>query len=145
MRTNRVFSAVATGLIIILTLALACTKAPAQTTTTAPTPGGPGGGAIVNSDSVVTAKIQAIRPQTTGYPWEMDIVVQNSVDVGTLPNPVKTSVGKVVTAKTDEDMTKFKVGDVVTAKIKYVGDVPKPGITLYMYSITLQINPAPGH
>jgi len=117
------------------------------TTTTPPTGTGPGGEAIVNSDSVITAKIQAIRPQTTGYPWEIDILVQSSVDVGTLPNPTKDSVGKVVTVKTDVDMTAYKAGDVVTAKVKYVGDVPKPGITLYMYNIAPEIPPqsSPGY
>jgi hypothetical protein len=73
----------------------------------------------------------------------VDILVQSSADVGTLPNPTKDSIGKVITVKTDEDMTKYKADDVVTAKVKYVGDVPKPGITLYLYQVTLQI--APGY
>jgi hypothetical protein len=101
---------------------------------TSPVPGGPGGAAIVNSDSIVTGKIIAIRPQTTGYPWELDVLIQNSVDVGNLPNPTKDNVGKVITVKTDQDMNVYKVNDMVTARVKYVGDVPKPGITLYMYN-----------
>jgi hypothetical protein len=96
---------------------------------------------VINSDSVITAKIQAIRQQTTGYPWELDVLIQSSTDVGDLPNPTKDSVGKVITVKTDEDMKGFKAGDVVNAKVKYVGDVPKPGITLYMYNIALQTAP----
>ena len=107
----------------------------------APTPGGPGGGALVNSDSVVTAKIQAIRKQASGYPWELDVLIENSIDVGNLPNPTKDSIGKVITVKTDQDMNSYKVGNVVNAKVKYVGDVPKPGITLYMYDIVLEIHP----
>jgi hypothetical protein len=123
---------------------LACSSTPTPTPSTVPTPsisstgprpGGPGGGAIINSDSEVTVKIQAIRQQSSGYRWELDVLVQNSVDVGTLPNPTKDSVGKVVTVKTDEDLTAFKVNDVVTAKVKYVGDVPRPGITLYIYNL----------
>ncbi len=109
-----------------------------------PTPGGPGGGTVINSDSVVTAKIQAIRQETSGYPWELDVLIQDSVDVGTLPNPTKDSIGKVVTAKTDQDMSPFKVNDVVTARVKYVGDVPRPGISLYIYDIALQEPPTGG-
>ena len=114
------------------------TPTPISSSTTTPIPGG---GALINSDSIVTAQIQTIKQQSTGYPWQLDILVQKSVDVGTLPNPTKDSVGKVITVKTDQDMTKFNVNDVVTAKVKYVGDVPQPGITLYIYNIQLQINP----
>ncbi len=120
-----------------------CTSSP-STTTTAPTaatptptyssPGG-AGGAVINSDSIVTAKIQVIRQQTSGYPWELDILVQTSADVDSLPNPTKDSVGKVITVKTDQDMSSFKVNDIISARVKYVGDVPKPGITLYIYHI----------
>jgi hypothetical protein len=128
---------------ITATATTTITATPTNTATaTAPvTPGGPGGGAVINSDSVITAKIQAVRNQPTGFPWEVDVLIENSVDVGSLPNPTKDSVGKVITVKTDEDMTPYKVGDVINAKVKYVGDVPKPGITLYMYNIAHQIGP----
>jgi hypothetical protein len=136
------FPALILGLMVIEAFGLIACKSTSTTTTTTPPPTtGPGGGAIVNSDSIITAKIEGIRPQTSGYPWEVDILVQSSVDVGTLPNPTKDSVGKVITVKTDEDMTKFKVNEVVTAKVKYVGDVPKPGITLYLYNVALEIPP----
>jgi hypothetical protein len=103
------------------------TTATTTPTTTATTPGIPGGGAVINSDSIVTAKIQSITGQSAGYPWKLDVLIQNTVDVGTLPNPVKDSVGKVVTVVTDQNMTSYKVNDVVTAKIKYAGDVNIPG------------------
>ena len=114
------------------------TATPTATTpiATSPSPGGPGGGAVINSDSMVKATIQAIRQQTTGYPWELDVLIKTSTDVGSLPNPTKDSVGKVITVKTDQDITSFKVNDSISAKVKYVGDVPKPGITLYIYDIT---------
>lgn len=85
--------------------------------------------------------MQSIRQQTSGYPWELDVLIENSVDVSNLPNPTRESVGKVISVKTDQDMTSYKVGDVVTARVKYVGDVPKPGITLYMYDIAPEIHP----
>jgi len=115
------------------------TTATTTPTTTATTPGIPGGGAVINSDSIVTAKIQSITGQSAGYPWKLDVLIQNTVDVGTLPNPVKDSAGKVVTVVTDQNMTSYKVNDVVTAKIKNVGDVNTPGgISLYMYNVALK-------
>jgi hypothetical protein len=125
-------------LIIMAMLGLAGCANTTTTTATTIAPGGPGGGTIINSDSIINAKIQAIFQQTSGYPFELDILVQSSENVGTLPNPTQDSVGKVITVKTDEDISKFKVNDLVAAKVKYVGDVPKPGISLYIYNITPQ-------
>ena len=96
----------------------------------------------MNSDSLVTASIKALNKQISGYPWALDILIQSSVDVGSLPNPTRDSVGKVIAVKTDQDMTSYKVGDVVTAKIKYVGDVKTPGgVTLYMSGVVVQSRP----
>jgi hypothetical protein len=110
------------------------------TTTTSTTK--PGSGAVVNSDSVVTAIIESITKQSTGYPWKVDVLIQSTVDVNNLPNPVKDDIGKVVTVVTDQNMSNFKVDDVVTAQIKYVGDVNIPaGISLYMYTIQPEVKP----
>ena len=106
------------------------------------TPDKPGGGAVVNSDSVVTVKIQSVFKQTEGYPWKVDVLIEYTQNVDNLPNPVKDSVGKVVTVMTDEDMTPYNVNDVLLGRIKYVGDVNIPGgIRLYMYDITPEIHP----
>lgn len=100
---------------------------------TTPSPGG--GGAVVQSDSVITGEIKAIREKTTGYPWEVDVLVRSSENVDSLVNPTKDKVGQVITAKTDEDMSTFRAGKAITARVKYVGDVPLPGISLYIYNI----------
>jgi hypothetical protein len=89
----------------------------------------------VQSDSVITGEIKAVRPQQTGYSWEMDVLIESSVNVDDLPNPTMDKVGQVITAKTDEDVSILKVGQEISAKVKYVGDVPKPGISLYIYNI----------
>ena len=124
------------GLAAVLPLAVISCSTP---TTTTPKPGG---GALVNSDSLVTASIKALNKQISGYPWALDILIQSSVDVGSLPNPTRDSVGKVMAVKTDQDMTSYKVGDVVTAKIKYVGDVKTPGgVTPYMSGVVVQSRP----
>ena len=134
MSTKKLFLTLSAGLASIMAASLvACTAKTAPTTTT--TSPGVGGGAVVNSDSIVTATIQSITKETSGYPWQLDVLIQSSTDVGSLPNPTKDSIGKTVTVSTDQDMTSYKVGDAVTARVKYVGDVPKPGITLYMYGI----------
>lgn len=124
--------------VLALILALATTTMACKNATPTPTPGKPGSGAVINSDSVVTLKIQSISKQSTGYPWKLDVLVQDSQDVGTLPNPVKDSVNKVITVVTDQDMTAFKTNDVVKAKIKYVGDVNiASGISLHLYNVAL--------
>jgi hypothetical protein len=139
--------------IILLCWLAACTGSPVPSTSspasrpaststtstppaTAPvSPGGPGGGAVINSDSVVTAQIKAVRQTGSGYPWELDVLIQSSTDVGSLPNPTKDSVAKVITVKTDQDLSSFKVNDNISARVKYAGDVPRPGITLFIYNI----------
>jgi hypothetical protein len=119
-------------LVAIISLpGLAACSGPASPATTP----SPGGGAVVQSDSVVTGEIKAIRQQTSGYPWEVEVLVRTSEDVGGLVNPTKDKVGQVITARTDQDMSAFKVGQVITSRVKYAGDVPRPGISLYIYNI----------
>ncbi len=111
-----------------LLLFAACT-----TSITTSTP--PGNGAVINSDSIISGDIKDIRQETTGYPWEVDVLILSSQDVGNLPNPVKDKIGQVVTLKSETDMTGFRAGMKISARVKYVGDVPKPGISLLIYDI----------
>ena len=124
-----------TMFVAVLSLA-ACTKnAGTSSTTSTSIPGG----AVVNSDSIVTAKIDSITQQATGQSWKLSLLIQTAVDVGSLPNPVKDSINKIVTAYCSEDLSAFKVGNVVTCHIKYGGDVNTPaGITLIMSGVALQ-------
>ena len=130
---------IATAVILSVLILSACSTNSSPTSTPTPSPGG--GGAVVRSDSIITGEIRAIRQQTTGYPWEVDVLVQSSDNVDSLPNPTIDKVGQVITTKTDENMSSFKVGQVISARVKYVGDVPQPGISLYMYNI--EAVPAP--
>ena len=68
-----------------------------------------------------------MQKQSTDYSWELDILIQSSLDVGNLPNPTKTSIGNTITVVTDQDMSGFKVGDNITGRVKYGGDVNIPG------------------
>jgi len=133
MSQKNIFLVVGMALAIILSALIltACSRS----SNPSPTPSPGGGGAVVQSDSIITGQIRAIRPQTTGYPWEVDVLIQSSESVDSLPNPTKDKVGQVITAKTDEALNSFKVGQTITARVKYVGDVPKPGISLYIYRI----------
>jgi len=132
-------------MIVLFVVLTACTSAPAPsptpTPTPTPTPSPGGGGAVVRSDSIITGEIRAIRQQTTGYPWEVDVLVQSSVSVDSLPNPTMDKVGQVITAKTDEDVSSLKAGQMITTRVKYVGDLPQPGISLYIY--TIEVTPSP--
>jgi hypothetical protein len=110
---------------------------PSPIQSTSPTPGG-AGGAVINSDSIITADIKTIQKLTGGFGWELDILVKTSEAVGSLPNPVADKTNQTVTVKSNEDLSSFKVGQSISGKIKYVGDVPKPGITLLLYNVTAQ-------
>ena len=136
---------IAALLLILVSVAGACTSAQAPTQTPTPTPTTPtptsttpspdGSGTVVRSDSIITGEIKAIRQQTTGYPYEMDVLVLSSNSVDSLTNPTMDKVGQVITAYTDEDVSSFKAGQAITAQVKYAGDVPQPGISLYIYNI----------
>ena len=128
-----IWLAAAVGLLSVAIVLAACTpKATIAPGTTAP---GPGGGLVVNSDSIITGTIVAIRNQSTGYPWQVDVQVLTSQDVGTLPNPTKDKIGQTVTFYTDENLRAFHAGQAINAHVKYAGDVPKPGIVLYIFDI----------
>jgi ABC-type oligopeptide transport system substrate-binding subunit len=136
---KKVFLAAAALIVLTVMLSTAACKSSTTTSTVTSTVISPGNGAVINSDSVDTVKIVSISAQTTGYPWLLDVVIDSTSNVGTLPNPVATSVGNTVTVVTDQDMSKYKVNDIITAKIKYAGDVNIPGgIRLYLYSAASQ-------
>jgi serine protease inhibitor len=129
-------------LIMLILSAAACKSNSTITKDTTDTTISPGNGAVINSDSVDTVQIVDINAQSTGYPWQMDVVIDSTGNVGTLFNPVALNVGDIVSVVTDQDMSKFNANDVVTAKIKYTGDVNIPGgIRLYMYNAAQQVSP----
>jgi hypothetical protein len=129
-----IWLAAAAGLLSIAAVLTACTPKTRQVTPVTTTPG-PGGGLVVNSDSIITGKTVAIRSESTGYPWQIDVQVLTSQDVGTLPNPTKDKIGQTVSFYTDENVSAFRVGQSINAHVKYAGDVPKPGIVLYIFDI----------
>jgi hypothetical protein len=140
MNRKNAFLSVGIATIVVLSvLILSACSANNSPTSTPTTP--PGGGAVVRSDSIVSGEIKAIRKQSTGYPYEMDVLVLSSDNVDSLPNPTIDKVGQVITAKTDEDVSSFMAGQVITARVKYAGDVPQPGISLYIYNIEATPNP----
>ena len=128
--------------VIALILSTAACKSGSTPATSTSTAISPGKGEVINSDSIDTVQIVDINPQATGYPWQLDVVIESTGSVGTLFNPVALNVCDVVSVVTDQDMSKFNANDVVTAKIKYTGDVNIPGgIRLYIYNVALQVSP----
>jgi hypothetical protein len=139
---KKVFLAAAALTILMLMLSAAACKGSSATTPASATTISPGNGEVINSDSIDTVQIIGITTQTTGYPWLLQVVIESTASVGTLPNPVALSVGDIVNVVTDQDMSTFNVNDVVTAKIKFAGDVNiSGGIRLYMYNVVPQANP----
>jgi len=130
----------AAAIVLLILAPAACThKSPAVTATT---PLSPVNGAVINSDSIDTVQIVDVNPQAAGYPWQLDVVIESTANVGTLLNPVALNVGDVVSVVTDQDMSTFNPHDVVTANIKYTGDVnTSGGISLYIYNVALQVAP----
>ena len=125
-KNSLVFISILLGLAVLLP-GLSCTS---QIT-------GPGGRGttVINSNSLITGEIKTIKHESTGYPWAMDVLVLSSDNVDDLPNPTAGKVEQVITARTDQDLSSFSTGQKISANVKYVGDVPKPGIILYIYDI----------
>ena len=98
---KKVFLTAAAVTILTLILSAAACKSNTTTTNATSTVISPGNGAVINSDSVDTVKIVSISAQTIGYPWLLDVVIDSTSNVGTLPNPVATRVGNTVTLVTD--------------------------------------------
>jgi hypothetical protein len=117
----------------------ACSSSTTSNTTDTPSTGV--GGTVVRSDCIINGEIKNISKQMTGYPWKLDVLINSSDNVDDLPNPTIDKVGKVVTMVTDVDLTTFKELQTITAHVKYAGDVPQPGISLFIYDIKSLSNP----
>jgi len=133
---KKVFLAGAALTILMLMLfASACKNSSTTTTATSPVIS-PGNGEVINSDSIDTVQIVDVNARSTGYPWQLDVVIDSTGNVGILFNPVALNVGDVVSVVTDQDMSMFNANDIVKAKIKYTGDVNiQGGIRLYLYNV----------
>ena len=139
---KKVFLAGAALTILMLMLfASACKNSSTTTTATSPVIS-PGNGEVINSDSIDTVQIVDVNARSTGYPWQLDVVIDSTGNVGILFNPVALNVGDVVSVVTDQDMSMFNANDIVKAKIKYTGDVNiQGGIRLYLYNVAPQVSP----
>ena len=130
------------GIVSMLILSVlifpACSSSTTSNTTDTPSTGV--GGTVVRSDCIINGEIKNISKQMTGYPWKLDVLINSSDNVDDLPNPTIDKVGKVVTMVTDVDLNSIKELQMITAHVKYAGDVPQPGISLYIYDIKPILN-----
>src|SRR3989337_712870 len=85
--------------VLLVLLLSGCGSSPATST-------GPEGGALQENDSVVEAQINAYRDSTKGFPKELEVRIIASQNVGDLMNPTMNRVDSVITAVTDEDVSK---------------------------------------
>jgi len=127
---KRLWLGVTMAVAILAGSIVSCTK----TSTTSSPATVPIGGSLVQTDSIITGVITAINSMSTGYPWEIDVKVNSSQDVGILENPTGDKVGQVVQFRTDESTKGLHVGQTITAHAKLTGDV-EVGTTLYIYNI----------
>ncbi len=95
----------------------------------------PRGTVAAQTDSIVYGRIMDIREKTTGYPWEVDVLIESSQNVDNLTNPTKDKLGEVVTVKADQDLSLYKNSQEIDARIKYAEDAGQPGASFYMYDI----------
>lgn len=87
------------------------------------------------SDSAITGELKGLRKHTSGYSYEVDFLVESSKDVGTLPNPTKDKVGKIITAETNDNLKELEEGEDFTANVKLVYDAAKTGTIFYVYNV----------
>jgi len=141
MKRNNMISLAGIVVMVILSGLIfpACSSSSSSNTTDTPSSGV--GGTVVRSDCIINGEIKSISKQMAGYPWKLDIMINSSDNVDDLPNPTIDKVGEVVTMVTDVDLTSIKELQTVTAHVKYAGDVPQPGISLYIYDIKPLSNP----
>ncbi|MFC1910607.1 META domain-containing protein [Chloroflexota bacterium] len=74
------------------------------------------------NDSIVTAKIIDVINVSGDFPWEMVIEIQGSEDVAGYLNATRQQIGEMITAKTQEDMSKFEKGQTIRANVRLEGD-----------------------
>jgi hypothetical protein len=130
-KTNNVFLfAIVMAVALLAGIIVSCAK----TTTTSTTATGSIGGSLIQTDSIIKGQITVIKSMTTGYPWEIDVMVTNSQNVGDLKNPTIDKVGQVVQFRTDESPVGLQPGQSINAHVKLTGDV-EVGTTLYIYNI----------
>jgi hypothetical protein len=88
-----------------------------------------------SGDSIISGELKGLRKHSSGYSYQIDFLVESSKDVGTLPNPTKDKVGKVITAETNENLRELEVGEDFTANVKLVYDAAKTGTIFYVYNV----------
>ncbi|GEM_PF-2725261 len=94
----------------------------AKESTTPPVPPGLQTVPVVPNDSVVTGTVRAVRSTAGRFPWEIDIKIQTSQDVPGYINLTKQKIGEVISVRTKENVAQLQVGQVITARVKVVGD-----------------------
>jgi hypothetical protein len=99
---------------IVLAFAMSVGTLVSCAQTTIITSSTPLGRSLVQNDSIITGEIKAIKSLATGYPWEIDVQVTSSHNVGILVNPTSDKVGQIVQFRTDISTKGLTPGQVIT-------------------------------
>ena len=74
------------------------------------------------NDSIVTAEVITIKRLTDNMVWELIIEVEDSQDVPGYLNATRQKIGQQMAVRSDEDVSRLKVGQVITAHVRLEGD-----------------------
>lgn len=74
------------------------------------------------NDSIVGARLVAVRSSSSpDFRWEMDIEIYTSSDLPGVTNLTKDKVGKTITAKTNQYLLGFSIGQGINSHIRLEG------------------------
>jgi hypothetical protein len=74
------------------------------------------------NDSIVTAKVIRVQEGEGTLPWVLTITIQTSQDVPGYPNITADKIGQQLLARTMEDASPLKKGQIITAHLRFEGD-----------------------
>ncbi|MDD5287565.1 MAG: hypothetical protein PHY28_00410 [Dehalococcoidales bacterium] len=103
--------------VVLLSLTVvSCTdEAPVTTSPPVQVPAAP-------NDSIVTAETVAIQEGEGSLPWVLTIEIQTSQNVPGTPNMTSDKIGQQLLVRTDENVSKLRIGQVITAHVRFEGD-----------------------
>ena len=111
-------------LMLILAMALslggmiACSERPPEP----PPPQPPAPVPAAPNDSIVIAKVIALQGPNNNTQWELTIEVEDSQDVPGYLNATRQKIGQQMVVRTDEEVSRLKGGEIITAHVRLEGD-----------------------
>ena len=113
---NKLLLPITLVLILLTVMFNSCTQKAVKATSSHPSlPASP-------NDSIVTAKIIRVQEGEGTLPWVLTITIQTSQDVPGYPNITAGQIGQQLLARTMEEASPLKAGQIITAHLRFEGD-----------------------